>query len=120
MAQILIRLLAIVTWLGAAAPAAALELVMFSRPGCPYCVKWDREVAPIYVISEEGKRAPLVRRDISARTPALKLMEPVIYTPTFVLVDQGAEIGRITGFINDDMFWGTLGKLLQRAPGVTQ
>lgn len=120
MAHILNRLFAIMILLCAAAPAAALELVMFSRPGCPYCVKWDREVAPIYVLSEEGRRAPLVRRDIHAREPVLKLAEPIIYTPTFVLVDQGTEIGRITGFINDDMFWGTLGTLLQRAPGVNQ
>ena len=39
-------------------------------------------------------------------------MEPVIAAPTFVLVDKGREIGRITGYLNDDAFWGLLGSLV--------
>jgi len=32
----------------------------------------------------------------------------VRFTPTFVVVDNGREIGRITGYSNDDAFWGLL------------
>lgn len=98
----------------AGAQVIALELVMFTQPGCPYCRHWERAVEPVYVRSDEGKRAPLVKRDIRAPRMDLRLAEPVIYTPTFVLIDNGTETGRITGYISDDMFWGLLGKMLDR------
>ena len=49
----------------------------------------------------------------------ITLAAPVVYTPTFVVVDGGREIGRITGFINDEAFWGlldTLAAKLERVP----
>jgi thioredoxin-related protein len=38
----------------------------------------------------------------------------VRYTPTFVVVHNGREIGRITGYINDDAFWGLLSTLVSK------
>ena len=102
-----------------ATPASALELVFFWRPGCVYCLRFEKDVAPIYEKSEEGRRAPLRAFDLSKGAPPYALTTPVRYTPTFVLVDKGAEIGRITGFINDDMFWGVLGKMLKDASAST-
>lgn len=99
--------------------AWALELVFFTRPGCPYCLKWEKELAPIYEKSEEGQRAPLRRWDLSEGSSSYRLAYPVRYTPTFVLVENGVEIGRITGYINDDMFWGMLGKMLKDLPSPT-
>lgn len=119
MHAMLIRLAAILLVLTGAGTAYALELVFFTRPGCPYCLKWEREVAPIYQKSEEAKRAPLRHWDLSTGTPPYKLAYPVRYTPTFVLVDADVEIGRITGYINDDMFWGMLGKMLKDIPQET-
>jgi thioredoxin-related protein len=45
----------------------------------------------------------------------------VRYTPTFVVVDNGREIGRITGYVNDDAFWGLLAALATRItpPGLS-
>lgn len=86
---------------------------MYRRNGCPFCVRFEREVAPVYAKTREGALAPLRRIDLSAggvRDAGLR--EPVIATPTFVLVDDGREVGRITGYLNDDMFWGLLGQLL--------
>nr|WP_047582486.1 thioredoxin family protein [Methylobacterium sp. ZNC0032] len=94
-----------------AAPAA--ELFMYRRDGCPYCVRFEREVAPIYPKTREGALAPL--RLVQLPSGGVRdggLKEPVIATPTFVLVEGGREIGRITGYLNDDMFWGLLGQLL--------
>jgi thioredoxin-related protein len=57
--------------------------------------------------------APLRRVDVgAARVDEPGLAAPVRYTPTFVLMDRGREVGRITGYIGDDAFWGLLGKLL--------
>jgi thioredoxin-related protein len=39
------------------------------------------------------------------------LATPVRYTPTFVVVDHGHEVGRITGYIDDESFWGLLDAL---------
>ena len=96
-----------------ALPASAAELVMYRRDGCPYCVRFEREVAPIYAKTREGALAPLRRVQLpSGGVRDGGLTQPVIATPTFVLVDGGHEIGRITGYLNDDMFWGLLGQLL--------
>jgi hypothetical protein len=100
-----------------AAPADAAELVYVFDPGCPYCRLWDREIGPAYGGSAEGKRAPLVALD--RRDPALaslKLAAPVRYTPTFVLMEDGVEIGRIVGYQGEDFFWGRLAGLLDRLP----
>lgn len=100
-----------VVWL---TEARAAELVVFERAGCPWCIRWNREVAPVYPLSEEGKRAPLRRVDITAGVPPdLGFVAPVRFTPTFVLVDKGREIGRLIGYMGEDAFWGMLGRLLQ-------
>jgi thioredoxin-related protein len=93
--------------------ARAAELILVERAGCPVCVRWNREIAPIYPKTLEGVRAPLHRVDI-AEADRLGLAEPVRFTPTFVIVDDGQEVGRITGYSNDDMFWGLLGRLVER------
>jgi hypothetical protein len=97
--------------LGAHAAAAA-QLVMFEAAGCPYCARWNREIAPIYPKTDEGKRAPLRRVDIAApRPPDLAAIRGIVYTPTFVLMDRGREIGRIVGYPGEELFWWRLGEL---------
>jgi len=84
----------------ATAPAA---LVMISDPGCPYCARWEREVAPGYVASDDGKLAPLVRRYRHA--PDIAFIERVVFSPTFVMLVHGREVGRIVGYAGADLFW---------------
>ena len=101
--------------LASAAPAAAMELLMVERPGCAWCARWTREVGPVYAKTEEGRRAPLRRIDIYAAPAGVDLKAPLLFTPTFVLADQGREIGRITGYADDGMFWGLLGAMIAKA-----
>lgn len=99
-------------------PAFAAELVMFERTGCVWCVRWEREIGPIYPKTEEGRLAPLRHVSLDRGPPRdMALAEPVFYTPTFVLMDEGREIGRITGYIGEDAFWGLLGKMVGRIGG---
>jgi len=87
----------------------AAELVMFDSAGCIYCQRWERAVGSVYDKTAEAKFLPLRRIDISRQSSSgVTLSEPVHYTPTFVVVDKGREVGRIEGFINDDSFWGLL------------
>jgi len=86
-------------------------LVMIGDPGCPYCARWEREVAPGYTASEDGKLAPLVRRD--RRAPDIAFIERVVFSPTFVMLVRGREIGRIIGYAGADLFWMQLAGLME-------
>lgn len=111
----MVRLLMLLVSLAVAFPAAAAELVMFEAAGCPYCARWNREIAPIYPKTEEGKRAPLRRVDIAGPRPAdLAGIANIVYTPTFVLHEDGREIGRIVGYGGDEIFWSLLSELFAK------
>jgi len=99
----------------ASTAARAAELVMFARPGCPYCLAFDREVGTIYGSTDEGRRFPLRRVDIAAALPAdLDFVRVERFAPVFVLVDNGREIGRIRGYASEEQFWGSFAVLLDR------
>jgi hypothetical protein len=98
-------------------PAAAAELLMFEDRGCAWCAAWHEEIGPIYPKTAEGRRAPLRRVDLGeARPPDLSELRAITYTPTFVLLEQGEEVGRILGYPGEDFFWGLLGELIERLP----
>lgn len=100
--------------------ARAAELVMFEEAGCPWCETFNREIAPVYGKTDEGRRAPLRRVDISRALPAdLGFIAVERLTPLFVLIDKGREIGRIRGYPGEENFWGLLGALIEKldAPG---
>ncbi|GLK54752.1 thioredoxin-related protein [Methylopila capsulata] len=97
--------------------ARAAELVMFDQPGCVWCQRFETEIAPGYENAEEGKLAPLRRIDIRAQDKAgFALANGVRITPTFVLVTDGREIGRLTGYPGKDFFWTALADLTGRLP----
>ena len=86
---------------------------MVERDGCHWCETWNEVIAPIYPLSPEGKYAPLLRADLHAAPPdGISYARPVSFTPTFILVDDGTELGRIEGYPGEDFFWMLLEKLL--------
>jgi hypothetical protein len=98
-----------------ALPARAAELVVFEQKGCVWCQRFDRDIAPAYDKTAEGKRAPLRRQDIKQPIAAeLAFIKRERFTPVFVLIDEGREIGRIRGYPGDTFFWGLLANLLER------
>ncbi len=101
------------------AQAGAAELVMFERAGCAWCARFDSEIAPAYPKTDEGRTAPLRRVDRDQPPPAdLAGIDPGGFTPTFVVVDKGREIGRIRGYPGDAFFFGLLDRILY-APGAS-
>lgn len=109
------RLLALFLLALIAVPAQSAELVMFEQKSCVWCLRFDRDIAPAYDKTSEGKRAPLRRLDISQPVPTdLAFIRRERFTPVFVLIDQGREIGRIRGYPGDTFFWGLLANLLER------
>jgi hypothetical protein len=97
----------------AAGGARSAELLMFERAGCPWCQRWDREVSATYPRTPEGMLAPLRRINLDHGQPSdVNLSLPVRFTPTFVLIDEGREVGRIIGYMDESTFWGLLSKLV--------
>jgi hypothetical protein len=97
----------------AASAASAAELIFVERAGCPYCIKWEREIAPSYALTKEGKLAKLRKVDLGAGQPT-QAARPVRFTPTFLVINDGKEVGRITGYSDEAMFWGMLSQILAR------
>jgi thioredoxin-related protein len=109
------RLLVLLIVLFAPLTVQAAELIMFEQKGCVWCRRFDREVAPAYEKTEEGKRAPLRRVDIDKpQPPDLAFVRRERFTPVFVLVDNGREVGRIRGYPGDTFFWGLLANMLEK------
>ncbi len=99
------------------APVRAAELLMLEQPGCVWCARFDAEIAPAWPKTEEGKRAPLRRVDITQPWPDdLAGISKERFTPTFVLVNGGVEIGRLRGYVGDEFFWYRIGELLAMLP----
>jgi len=104
-----------------AGPAAAdTRLIMFDQAGCSWCEAWDAQIGPVYGKTEEGRAAPLVRYGMKDALPSdVSLASPPVFTPTFVLLHDGQEVGRIEGYPGEDFFWGLLGQMIDKLPDET-
>lgn len=105
--------------LAAMSPAAAgeqsadVELIMVDDPACRFCQKWNEAVGRGYAKSPEGEAAPLKR--VPRGAPELEGLAPVIYTPTFIVIEGGREVGRISGYSGSSYFYADLRDILTRA-----
>ena len=93
-------------------------LLMVEEQWCEWCEQWNSDIGVIYSKTAEGRTAPLRRADIHDELPEdVELNARVHYTPTFVLLSNGKEVGRIEGYPGEDFFWGMLHQLLKKLPG---
>lgn len=93
--------------------ASGVRLIMVEEPGCRFCRAWDQEIAPGYRKSAEGRFAPLKR--VRRGAVELKGLAPVVYTPTFVVMRSGEELGRVVGYPGADYFYSELRPILSAA-----
>ena len=110
------------TALSAVAGSTEPSLVIVEQHGCVYCERWNAEIAPAYPKTAEGKFAPLVRADLREGPPdGVTYTRRVVFTPTFVLIENGQEQARIEGYPGEDFFWPLLTQMLTEntefAPG---
>ncbi|WP_171229668.1 hypothetical protein [Ruegeria sp. HKCCA4008] len=116
MRHLFLLVLAVTLLVSPLALRAEMTLLMAEEDGCMWCARWDSEISGIYPKTQEGNAAPLQRVDIHETLPdGITLKRPLYYTPTFVLLDNGHEIGRIEGYPGEDFFWGLLGVMLRDA-----
>ncbi len=91
---------------------------MVQQPGCTWCAKWDREIAPIWPRTEAGAFAPLRREQLREMPAGMELDRRVTFTPTFLVVnEQGQELGRLEGYPGEDFFWPIIERLLLDTTG---
>ena len=88
---------------------------MAEENGCAWCERWNKEIAHIYPKTVEGRTAPLVRYDLHSMTPDVSFERRVHFTPTFILVEDGQEVGRIEGYPGENFFWGLFGMMFEQA-----
>lgn len=106
-------LLSTTAWAGEA------ELLYVADPHCGPCLLFEREIAPIYPKTDEGRRVPI--RRIPHGKPAPKPFEFVgqpKVAPTFVLVLSGRELGRFEGYSSDELFWMNLTVLVRHLDAI--
>jgi len=109
-------LIFVLTFSSAETPKAA-ELLMFEQKYCSWCERWNDEIGGIYHKTSEGIRAPLRRIDIHDQMPLeFASLQSTVFTPTFVLVENGQEIARMRGYPGDEFFWYLLGEMLEKLP----
>lgn len=100
---------------GGAARVSAAELVMFESTACSWCETWHDEIGVIYDKTPEAESLPLRRVDVDDGRPVdLAHIGPIVYTPTFIALEKGVEVGRIVGYPGEDFFWQLLGEIVKK------
>ncbi len=79
--------------------AMSYELVVFEVDGCIYCDVFKRDVLPLYRASDTSRKAPMRFVNLSyVDETKMALSEAVTIAPTVVLMHNGREVDRITGY----------------------
>ena len=94
--------------------AAALELVVVETQACGLCRLFRDVVVPAYKLSPRSAETTLRFVDINQFNPRdLELQEPIEIVPTVVLMREGRELGRITGYTGPELFMRAVVQLLK-------
>ena len=106
----LFLLLAVFIASGGIGPAKAADsrgqLVMITSSHCPWCEAFEDDVGKGYDRAEEALTYPLRRHDFYHKMPDdLAHLTPATMTPTFIVMRNGAEVGRIIGYPGAELFW---------------
>lgn len=92
------------------------ELVVFEIKQCPYCELFRRDILPTYQRSRHAADLPIRFVDVAAvDTDRLPLLAPVTTVPTIVLMRDGREAGRISGYTGPEIFFQMIDHM--RGPG---
>ena len=94
-----------------------LQLVVMEAPGCIYCDLFRRDVLPAYQKSPRAKSLPVRFVDVNnLETTNLNVSAPVEIVPTFVVMRDDQEIGRIPGYVGPETFFQSINHLISSIP----
>lgn len=81
------------------------ELIMFETSLCNHCAVFDDEVVKLYKSHSLAQMAPMVKVNLDEEgTGRYHLNKPIQMVPTFIVMKNGKEIGRISGMVNKFAF----------------
>jgi hypothetical protein len=93
--------------------ASRRELVVFETADCDYCELLRRDVLPEYLRSRCAAEVPVRFVNVeSIDLDRLPLSSPLTVVPTVVLMSEGYEVGRITGYTGPELFFQLMPRLL--------
>lgn len=93
-----------------------LTLLMVNLPGCPHCQRWKTQIGHSYRHRASARRATLSVVAFDGPWPdGLVLAARPVVTPTFILLRDRQEVGRIEGYAGPDSFYRRLDALLDSA-----
>ena len=99
----------------AAVATSSLELIVFEVDGCDYCEVFRRDVLPQYKAAPVATRAPIRFVDINkVEIEKMSLRGSVTSVPTVVLMQDGREFDRITGYVGPSNFFHMIVYMLDR------
>jgi thioredoxin-related protein len=98
-------------------PLDSLELVVIEADGCIFCQIFRSDVLPSYEASEQGKQMPAHFVDINdMEATHIEFKGAVDIVPTFIVVKDHHEVGRIPGYVGPENFFHSINYLLASAP----
>ena len=90
-----------------------IELLVVEIDNCIYCGIFRRDVAPTYKGSPRGRSVPMRFVDLNAPdVDRLQLSAPIDSVPTVLVIDNGREVGRISGYVGPEFFFHSLSRIL--------
>ncbi len=104
--------------LDAGAPAAnsGLEFLVLEVKDCHVCELVRTHILPQYERSATSRDTPMRFVDLNAIDEAkLGLTGPVTTVPTIVLMREGQEVARLTGYTGPQIFFQAVPEMLARA-----
>lgn len=97
-------------------PAQRLELLVIEVAGCTICDLVRIHIQPAYESSPRARQVPLRYVDITSMDETrLGLTERVATVPTIVLMRDGREVDRISGYTGPEHFFVALTDMLDMA-----
>ncbi len=95
--------------------ATTAELIVFETANCPYCRIFRRDVAPRYQRSPRAQQVPMRFINVH-RTDMTKihLNAPLTIVPTVVLMENGRERTRLTGYMGPEPFFHMIAQAMRK------
>lgn len=95
---------------------AGLEFLVLEVKGCQICELVRTHILPQYERSTTAREAPMRFVDLNAIDESqLGLTAPVTTVPTIVLMREGQEVARLTGYTGPQIFFQVVPDMLARA-----
>ena len=94
-------------------------LIYIYSPECGACRQFDIEIETTYLKTEESARLPMQKVLLDDwNSGVTKYAEcavaPVVSTPTFIQASGCQELDRITGYSDQELFWLSLARMINR------